>query len=135
MLSAFRRSFVIHAFTFELLGLESGARLYDGMMHLRELSRAKLPLAWLDIRNEDVVADFELQVQAVCRFLGLRWSASLKEFAKHALTQNIATPSSVQVRSGLSGGSVGQWRQYREQLAPVLPILEPWVEKFGYSAE
>jgi len=135
ILSAFRRSFFIHAFTFELLDLSSAARLYDGMMRLGELCRAKLPLAWLDVRNEDVVADFELQVQTVCQFLGLRWSASLKEFAKHALTQNIATPSSVQVRSGLSAGSVGQWHRYREQLAPVLPILEPWVEKFDYSAE
>jgi tetratricopeptide (TPR) repeat protein len=135
ILSAFRRSFFIHAFTFELLDLGSAARLYDSMMRLRELSRAKLPLAWLDVRNEDVVADFESRVREICQFLGLPWSASLKDFARHALTQNIATPSSVQVRSGLSAGSVGQWRRFHEQLAPVLPILEPWVEKFGYSAE
>jgi tetratricopeptide (TPR) repeat protein len=135
VLSAFRRSFVIHAFTFELLDLESAARLYDSMMRLRELCRAKLPLAWLDMRNEDVISDFETHVQQICHFFGLRWSASLKEFATRALTQNIATPSSVQVRSGLSAGGVGQWRRYREQLAPILPILEPWVEKFGYSPE
>ena len=24
-------------------------------------------------------------------------------------------------------------RNYREQMAPVLPMLEPWVERFGYE--
>ena len=135
VLSAFRRSFVIHAFTYELLELEFAARLFDSMMQVREMSRNSFDLSWLDVRNEDIVSAFEPQMRTVCEFLGLRWTPSLKQFADTAKSRNIATPSSAQVRSGLSAVGVGQWRRYREHLAPVLPILQPWVEKFGYSAE
>ena len=30
---------------------------------------------------------------------------------------------------------VGVWRNYKEQLAPVMPLLDPWVKTFGYDAE
>ncbi|HEX3943758.1 MAG TPA: sulfotransferase [Rhizomicrobium sp.] len=135
LFSAFRRSFVIHAFTYELLELESAARLYDSMMQVREMSRSKLDLSWLDVRNEDVVTAFEPQMRSVCEFLGLPWNPLLKRFADSTKNRNIGTPSSAQVRSGLNGEGVGQWRRYRQYLAPVLPILQPWVEKFGYSPE
>jgi hypothetical protein len=29
---------------------------------------------------------------------------------------------------------VGAWKRYRDELAPVLPILEPWIARFGYEA-
>jgi hypothetical protein len=125
---------MIHAFTFELLQLDSAARLYDTMMQLRELARPRFTLDWLDIRNEDVIGNFESEIQAVCAFLNIPWQNSLKRFSESARRQNIATPSAAQVRSGLSGESIGRWRRYEEQLAPVLPILEPWAEKFGYPA-
>lgn len=134
VLSAFRRIFMIHAFTYELLQLESAANLYDTMMRLREVARSKLALEWLDVRNEDVIENFDNEMQRVCTFLGIPWQSSLKRFAESARRQNIATPSSAQVRSGLSSGSIGYWRRYKEQLAPVLPTLEPWVETFGYPA-
>jgi hypothetical protein len=134
VLSAFRRTFVIHPFTYELLQLESATRLYDTVMRLRELAWSKLGLAWLDVRNEDVIGNFESEMQAVCAFLGIAWQNSLKRFSENARRQNIATPSSAQVRSGLSRAGIGYWRRYREQLAPVLPVLEPWVETFGYPA-
>lgn len=133
--SCFRRIFQIHPLTFELLDLEGAARLYDGMMRLAELCRARLPLAWLDIRNEDLVRDFEGETRKLCDFLGLGWQDSLRGFGMQAKSRTIATPSSAQVTRGLSSAGIGQWRRYREQLAPVLPILQPWVEKFGYPAE
>ena len=47
----------------------------------------------------------------------------------------IATPSGAQLASGLSAEGVGQWRRYRQQLAPALPRLAPWVERFGYDPQ
>ena len=44
----------------------------------------------------------------------------------------MTTPSAVQVRRGLYRGGEGQWRRYRDQMAPVLPILEPWIGPYGY---
>ena len=47
----------------------------------------------------------------------------------------INTPSAAQVRRGIYRGGEGQWRRYRDQMAPVLPILAPWIEPFGYADE
>jgi hypothetical protein len=32
----------------------------------------------------------------------------------------------------LYGQSRGRWKNYGEQMKPVLPLLEPWIDKFGY---
>jgi hypothetical protein len=34
---------------------------------------------------------------------------------------------------GLNREGAGQWRRFQVQLAPILPILAPWVERFGYK--
>ena len=46
--------------------------------------------------------------------------------------RGVRTASATQVRQGLYDGG-GRWRRYREQLAPILPILAPWVERFGFQ--
>lgn len=133
--SAFRRPFVMNAFTYELLGLHSAASLYDTVMRMRGLCREHLPLAWLDVKQENVTRNFDGEVQKVCGHIGLPWRSAMRRFAESARRQNIATPSSPQVRAGLNAQGIGQWRRYREHLAPVLPVLQPWVETFGYPAE
>jgi hypothetical protein len=82
-----------------------------------------------------MVTDFEPRVRAVCDFIGLEWSDSMRDFNKHAPKININSPSAKQVRRPLYGEGIGQWRKYSEQLQPMLPILRPWVEEFGYSVE
>jgi hypothetical protein len=39
------------------------------------------------------------------------------------------------VRAGLNRGGLGRWRAYADELAPVLSVLKPWVERFGYPAD
>ena len=45
----------------------------------------------------------------------------------------IRTPSYAQVTEGIYVRAKGRWEKYREQMKPVLPILAPWVERFGYE--
>ncbi len=56
----------------------------------------------------------------------------MRGFAGRARAQNIDTPSSAQVARGLSTAGAGQWRRYRTALEPVLPVLAPFVARFGY---
>jgi hypothetical protein len=44
----------------------------------------------------------------------------------------VRTASATQVRRGLYDGG-GRWRRYESRLAPVLPTLAPWVERFGFK--
>jgi hypothetical protein len=102
-------------------------------MSLAELYREKLQLNERALRYEDLVADFDGQARALCAFLEIDWAPAMGAFAERARKGLIATPSSTQVAEGLYSRGVGQWRAYREQLAPVLPVLEPWVRRFGYE--
>jgi hypothetical protein len=80
------------------------------------------------------VDDFEGTTRSACDFLGLDWESGLLDFAAKARTRGISTPSASQVARGLNREGKGAWRRYREQMAPVLPILEPWAQLFGYEA-
>jgi hypothetical protein len=89
----------------------------------------------MQVRNEDIVEDFDGRVREICAFVGLEWKDSLRNFGEKSRRQQIATPSATQVARGLNREGIGQWRRYAEQLAPVLPVLQPWVETFGYPPQ
>ncbi len=132
--SAFRRHFAVNATMFEMLRLEDAGRFYSSVMRLAEICRAKLPLDLHEHRYEAMVEDFEGTVRASCAFLGLEWTEAMRNFSQSARTSEIRSPSAGQVRRGLYGEGVGQWRKYGAELGPLLPILAPWVAKFGYPA-
>jgi len=135
VLSCFRRQFVIGSSTWEMLTLDGTARFYDAVMRLGAAYRATLDLNLRSQRHEDLIADFEGQTRALCGFIGLEWTASIEKFAEAAALRSIATPSAAQIMRGLNAEGVGQWRRFRAQLAPVLPRLAPWIERFGYPAD
>jgi tetratricopeptide (TPR) repeat protein len=131
--SCFRRQFGANIFTLEFHSLESSAAFYAAAMDLAAACRKALGLETLDIRNEDLIADFDGQVQRLCTFVGVPFDAAMRDFGAGA--QPSGTISALQVRRGLSGEGVGQWRRYRAQMSPVLPALAPLVARFGYEPE
>jgi hypothetical protein len=135
VLSCFRRAFKINPATFEFTDLERTARLYDASMRMASLARERGLLEVHEVRYERLVEDFEAEVRSACAFLGLDWREEMRGFAERARTRRIKTPSAAQVARGLDTGAAGGWRPYRQALEPVLPILQPWVERFGYPAD
>lgn len=132
VLSCFRRLFVPNPYTFEFLSLERTAQFYDAAMACAELARAKLPLRFYDLRNERLVDDFTGEMTRLCAFLGVDYDPAMAGFAQRSRSQGVATPSATQIAKGLSREGIGQWRRYQDQLSPVLPLLAPWVSRFGY---
>jgi tetratricopeptide (TPR) repeat protein len=133
VLSCFRRQFAINPTTIDLLSLEGAARLFDLTMSLAEIYQAKLDLPVRIQSHEALVNDFDVQTREMCAFAGIPWRSDLADFARGAGA--VATPSSGQIAAGLTAEGVGHWRCYREPLASVLPILAPWIERFGYPAD
>ncbi|HJW40089.1 MAG TPA: sulfotransferase [Rhizomicrobium sp.] len=134
VLSCFRRNFAMNTSMFEFLDIERAARFYDSVMALCAVYREKFELEWRQTRNETLVEDFEGEARAICGFIGLPWDAQMNDFAEHAKSRTIRTPSSIQVVRGINREGVGVWRHYRDEMAPALPVLTPWVEAFGYEA-
>jgi Flp pilus assembly protein TadD len=133
--SCFRRHFRTTTTMYEFLTLDDAARFYASVMSLAELCRQKLPLNVFEHRYEDMVDDFDGRVRAMCDFIGVPWAETMREFNKHAPYVDLRSPSAIQVRRPLYSEGVGQWRRYANELAPILPILAPWVEKYGYPPD
>jgi len=135
VLSCFRRRFGMNPSMYQLLTLEGAAAFYDAVMRLSAVYRGILPLPQHVVRYEDLLEDFEGSVRAVCDFIGIEWNQEMLDFASKARTRGISTPSGAQVTRGLNRESEGVWRRYSEQIEPVLPLLKPWIERFGYVSE
>jgi tetratricopeptide (TPR) repeat protein len=131
LLSCFRRQFVINGTNWEFLSLAGAARFYDAVMGLAERYMAALPLDVAVLRYEDLVADLAGETEKLRAFLGLAEDPAMAAFAGSERAADIATPSAAQVAGGVFEGA-GQWKRYASQLAPVTPVLRPWIEAFGY---
>jgi len=134
VLSGFRHRFRMNASMYELLTLEGAARLYADVMNLGQLYAEKLQMSARRHRYEDLVTDFDNEVKGIFAFLGLPWREEVRNFAERARAGLSATPSAAQVARGLYRGD-GQWRRYARELEPAIPILKPWIERFGYAGD
>jgi Tfp pilus assembly protein PilF len=132
VLSCFRINFVPSTAAWGFTDPVEAARHYDALMRLIERCRERLPVAVHEVRYDRLVADFEPTVRAFAGFIGLPWTDDFRRFDRTAKARGVRTASATQVRRGLYDGR-GQWRRYAEQLAPALPILAPWVERFGFE--
>jgi hypothetical protein len=132
VLSCFRQNFAVSPMALEFTTLARAAHFYDAMMQLQVASLARLPNPVHILHYEAVVSDFDAATQGLCKFVGLPWSATLRDFSDTARRRDVSTASVGQVRRGLYDGG-GQWRRFTAEMAPVLPILQPWIETFGYN--
>lgn len=130
VLSCFRVNFTPGAGAWAFSELEEAALHYDSLMRLIDLAREMLPIAVHEVRYDRLVGDFAPTVRALADFIGIAWTEDFAGFASTAKNRGVRTASETQVRKGLYNGG-GQWRRYADQLSPVLPILAPWIERFG----
>lgn len=134
VLSCYQQRFSMNAAMAQFLELGRAASYYDQVMSLFETCREGLDLTLHQVRYEDVVGDLESAARDLCAFLGVAYEPSMLNYRETALTRDIATPSARQVIEPLYNRSIGRWRRYEEDLAPVLPVLAPWAARYGYAA-
>lgn len=131
MVSAFSNAFT-HGF-YCASDLETAARHYVRVMDLVQHYRAEMTLRYLPIRYEDIVADQEASVRAMLAFIGENFDKACLTFHKNR--RYARTASYAQVTEPLYERSVHRHRHYRKHLEPVLPILQPVIERLGYTVD
>ena len=88
----------------------------------------------LESRYEDLVADPPRQAGRYAAFLGLDDAAPMLDYDKRAREKGfIATPSYTEVIRPISAARTERWRRYQREFEPVLPILAPMLERWGYD--
>ena len=131
-LSCFMQLMVPTPTTVQTLTWEGTARFYAQTMNWWAYVRDQLTLDFLELRYEDVVADFESAFRRAFGFLNVAWDPGVMDFHEHAARKHVATPSRIQVTQPLYASSVGRWRKYAPEFASVAGVLNPFVDKFGY---
>jgi len=131
--SSFRRRFGMTPQMVELATLQGAARYYDAVMSLVAVYRRVLSLDLHEVRLERLVDDFMGEMESLCRFVGVRGTETMKRFEPKHTGRDVTTPSAAQLGKGLNDKGLGQWRNYAPQMAEVMPLLQRWVEAYGYG--
>jgi tetratricopeptide (TPR) repeat protein len=107
-----------HPFAYEQGELGRFYRMYAGLMgHWQK----ELPGRMLELRYEDLVADFEPQVRRLVAHLELPWDEACLNF--HESRRAVRTASLAQVRRPIYKDSIQRWKQYQKELAPLEAAL------------
>jgi tetratricopeptide (TPR) repeat protein len=134
LLSCFITNFKLNDAMSNFIRLDTAADLYDLSFGFFERAQQLFGKPVHRIHYENVVSNREDELRALLDFLSLEWDEDVLDHQATALGRGrIKTASYSQVAEPIYTRATGRWEQYREQLAPVLPILEPWVRKLGYS--
>ena len=96
-------------------------RIRDTAEALRAAAGGVRPLEAVAAHLADAPAD-EV-ARRLLDFLGLDWTGSVLEF--HRSERGVQTPSRWQVKQPIHTRSIGRWRHYQDQLAPLLATLDP----------
>jgi hypothetical protein len=116
------------------LSLETTAELYDLSFGYLEQARELFNPAVHTIVYENIVADRDRELRPLFEFLDLEWDERVLDHQSTARSRgHIKTASYAQVVEPIYTRSAGRWRNYRKHLEPILPTLQPWIEKFGYE--
>jgi hypothetical protein len=134
ILSCFRHRFAMSAPMYQMLTLDGAAELFDAAMGFAEETIQTFSLAPIPCALEAIVADFDGETRRICDAIGIEWAAAMRDFAAEIGRRDVLTPSGSQLARGLNAEGIGRWRDYAEQLAPVMPLLMPWVERYGYGS-
>ncbi|MEM7359352.1 MAG: sulfotransferase [Pseudomonadota bacterium] len=87
-----------------------------------------MPGRVLTVQYEDMVTDSEAQIRRLLDYCELPWEDACLDF--HKTDRAVRTASSEQVRQPVYTSSVHFWRNYEEQLAPLIDILRPILGRY-----
>lgn len=131
--SCFTTDFAPNNVTIRYRDLLETARAYAATMRLWLRYREILPLEFHPYRYEDLTRDPRGVLGDIVAFLGLDWHDGLLESADQNVGRYVNTPSYTGVTEQVNSRAVGRWQGYAEQLEPAMPLLQPYIEAFGYD--
>lgn len=113
--------------------LKTAAQHYVLTFDLIEHYKRELNLNYQAVRYEDLVTDQEKNVRKLLDFVGEPWDERCLQF--HENKRYARTASYAQVTEKLYTTSRFRYKNYRKHLDEIIPMLEPVIERLGYTIE
>jgi hypothetical protein len=136
VLSNFMQAYAVNEASIHFDTLQGSAGMYVRTMSLWRRLEELVPLRLQYTRYEDLVADPQAEMAAVCGFLGIEPVAAMFDAAARlAGRAPVRSASYQQVAEPIHQRSAGRWVNYQAQLAPYLDHLRPLAAHYGYSLE
>lgn len=133
VLSCYLRHLPVNPLSAHFLTIERTARKYAMDMRGWLAIRACFPEHWIEVRYEDLVDDLEGTARRVMNVLGLAWEPDVLRYRERSASKTVLSPTYADVWRPVDRRAVGRWQRYEAELAPVMPILKPYIETFGYA--
>ena len=114
----FRRLYAVH-WSWDLEQIGTYLRLYSQMM---EHWRTVLPHAIYEVDYEKIAQDPETETKKLIDFCGLAWDDRCLAF--HENETAVRTASRIQVREPMYQSSIGRWKNYAKEIAPLKASIE-----------
>ncbi|HET7649486.1 MAG TPA: sulfotransferase [Gammaproteobacteria bacterium] len=135
VLSSFMQPFGHNPFHANFLTLEQSASVYALVMDMWLAYQRLFHLDIHTLRYESLISNKQQALADVFQFMGLSGAETDIDHVTHAKKRGrIYTPSYHQVVQPLYSDAMERWRRYRAYFEPVLPLLRPYIERFGYTA-
>lgn len=132
-LSAYTQYFAHNPAMVKFLRIDTTARFYADLLGLYLELKDRLTTPILTTRYEDTVEDLPSHAARMLEFLELPWDDRVLTPEQHAQRRYVNTPSHSAVNQKVNTRARGRWKPYRAHLEPILPVLEPFIQRFGYE--
>ncbi|MEX2187898.1 MAG: sulfotransferase [Pirellulales bacterium] len=133
LVSCFLRYLPLNPVSVCFLTIERAAERYAldmaAWLKLRDMIRAP----WIEVRYEQTVGDLAGTARRALDLLDLPWDDAVLGYQQRAAKKQVLSPTYEAVTKPIYTSAIGRWRNYERYLAPVLPILKPFIAAFGYD--
>jgi tetratricopeptide (TPR) repeat protein len=112
--------------------LESTAQHYKLFMEMLDHYR-NIGIGFMEIHYEDLVADQESVTRGILDYIGAPWDDACLQH--HKSKRVVKTASYEQVTQKVYTSSLYRYRNYRDAVQGIIPILETTIKRFGYTTD
>ena len=134
LLSCYFQNFVLNSAMINFLELNKAAEIYNYCMQIILNNKLNLSNQLFILKYEDLILDFKNNINNLLNFMELSWEENINNYKQNAIDKDrIRTPSYNQVIKPIYHSSVNKWVNYKEQLKPIIPIIENWMKYFDYK--
>ena len=132
ILSCFMQTFNLNDAMANFLNLKNTAELYNKSMKLFDIYESIFKLDLHLIKYENLILSLKDETTKLLKFLDLNWEKEIDNYRSNALDKKINTPSYNQVTEKIYTRASGRWKNYKNEMHDIIPIMQFWIEKWGY---